>query len=136
MAKSSKGASLVFLQSTVAAFFILFGLAAIVNYDSKLNRFGREVVRTFGGSNDPLTLIIAILAVVAGVILLAGLILSVSSRLMYLAAVATLVYWALRILYVFVFNNIFEPDFLVWLADLSPEAILLAALLLIARKYS
>lgn len=136
MAKTSKGSSLVFLQSTVAAFFVLFGLASIVNYNSQLSRFGRAITQTFGGTNDPITLIIAILAIIAGLILLGGLIFSISPQLMYAAGLGMLIFWALRILYIYFLNNIFKPDALVWLANLSPEAIVLAALLLIARKYS
>lgn len=136
MAKSTSPSSLGFLQGTVAAFFILFGLAAIVNYDSGMNRFGRALVRTFGGSNDPLSLIIAILALIAGVILLGGLVFRISSRLMSAAGLGMLIFWALRMLYVFFLNDIFKPDLLIWLANLSPDAIVLAALSLIARKYA
>ncbi len=136
MAKNSKNSSLVFLQASVAAFFVLIGLAAIVSYDSSANRFGRAIVRTFGGSNDPVSLIIAILAIIAGLILLAGLLVSISPRLMYAAGLGMLIFWALRILYVFFLNNPFKPDLLVWLAQLSPDVIVLAALLLIARKYA
>jgi len=136
MAKTSKNGSLVFLQASVSAFFVLVGLAAIVNYNSDLNRFGRSVVRTFGGSNDPISLIIAILAVVAGLILLGGLVFRIESRVMYAAGMGALILWSLRILYVFFLNDVFKPDLLVWLAQLSPHAIVLAALWLIARKYS
>ncbi len=136
MAKTSKGDSLVFLQTSVAAFFILFGLVAIVNYNSRLASFSRELTRTFGGTNDPISLIIAILAIIAGLILLGGLVLSISPQLMYASGVGMLIFWALRILYIYFVHNAFKPDFLVWLANLAPEAIVLAALLLIARKYS
>ncbi len=136
MAKSSKNDSLVFLQAAVSAFFVLVGLVAIVNYNSDLSRFGRSVVRTFGGSNDPVSLIIAILAVVAGLILLGGLVFRIESRVMYAAGLGAFVFWSLRILYVFFLNDAFKPDLLIWLAQLSPDAIVLAALWLIARKYS
>ncbi len=136
MARRSSSSSIVFLQVAVGAFFLLLGLLGIVNYNSSVSRFGREMVRIFGGRSDALNLIVAILSLAAGIILLLGLFLRIDSRVMYAAALAVFIYWALRILYVFFFNNIFEPDFLVWLEQLSIDVVVLASAWLIARMYS
>ena len=125
-----------FLQGSVAAFFVLVGLATIVNYNSDAARFGRAIVRAFGGSNDPISLVIAILSVAAGVILIAGLLVRVKTNVMYATGLGVLVFWLLRIIYLYFANDAFKPDLLIWLEQLSPDVVVLAALWLVTRRYA
>jgi hypothetical protein len=136
MARRNALDSPLFLQIAVAAFFFLLGLLGVLNYHTDLARFGREVVRIFGGRNDTLNIIVSILSLVSGAILLLGIFLSIQARVMYAAGLAIFVYWALRIIYFFFLNDIFEPDFLAWLERLSLDVVVLASVWIVARRYA
>jgi hypothetical protein len=115
-----------FLQGSTAAALFLLGLVGIVFYNSDLSRFGRAVTQALGGRSDALTLIIAILTLIAGVLLALDLFykVSVSGPI----GLGVFIFWALRIVYVHFSSNVFEPDFLVWLQMLSPDVVILAAI--------
>ncbi len=121
----------IFLQGSTAAALFLLGLVGIVNYNSDMARFGRQLVQLVGGHNDVLGLIISILTLVAGALLALDLVLqiSVAGGL----AVGVFVFWALRILYVWFRKDIFEPDALVWLQAISPDIVILAAIWMVVR---
>ncbi len=136
MVKRDFPSSLIFLQVAVAAFFILLGLVGIAYYNSDISRFGRAVIRVFGGRNDILSVLISILCLVSGAILLLGLFMSMKTRLLYASALGVFIFWAVRIFYMFFLNNIFEPDFLVWLQQLSLDLVILSAVWLISRRYA
>ena len=124
----------VFLQGSTAAALFLLGLVGIVNYNSDMARFGRQIVQAFGGRNDVLGLIIAILTLVAGILLALGLVVQVSSA--GSISLAVFVFWALRVLYVWFRKDIFQPDALVWLQMISPDVVILAAIWMVYRSRS
>ena len=134
--RSGTSGSLVFLHITTAAYLILLGLVGIVNYNSGLNRFGRALVQAVGGRNDVLGLIISILCLVAGVALVLGLFARIDSGIGRAAGLTVFVFWALRIVYVYFRKDVFQPDLLVWLVQIGPDVIILAAFWHIGRKYS
>jgi hypothetical protein len=135
-ARNGTTGSLVFLHITTAAYFILLGLVGIVNYNSDLNRLGRALVQAVGGRNDVLGLIISILCLVAGVALVVGLFARVDSSVGRAAGLTVFVFWALRIVYVYFRKDVFQPDLLIWLQQISPDILILAALWHISRRYS
>jgi hypothetical protein len=126
-----------FLQLSVAAYFILYGLVGIAYYDSGISStWGRALVRVFGGRYDVLSLIIAILTLVSGVILLLGLFLRIEANLLYSAGLGIFIFWAVRMLYIFFVRDLMLPNFLVWLEQLALDLVVLAAVWLVTRKYS
>jgi FtsH-binding integral membrane protein len=136
MAAKNTSGSLVFLHVATAAYFILLGLVGIVNYNSDLSRLGRSLVQAFGGRNDVLGLIISILCLIAGIVLLVGLFAQIDSGIGRAAGITIFIFWALRIVYVYFRRDVFQPDVLVWLLQIAPDVVILAALWHISRKYS
>ncbi len=135
-ARSDTSGSLLFLHIATAAYLILLGLVGIINYNSDLNRFGRGLVQAVGGRNDVLGIIISILSLLAGVALIAALFARFDSSIGRAAGLAVFVFWALRIVYVWFRKDVFQPDLLVWLVQIGPDIVILAALWHIGRKYS
>lgn len=137
MARSRSSMDLVtILQIVVAAFLITLGLIAIIHYDSDLARFGRGMNRLFGRSDDPLNLTVAVVQVVAGVIVFAGIFFAVQSRLLYGATLVIAILWVIQIILSFFASNFAEPDLVIWINRLAADLIVLLALWLINRKYA
>jgi hypothetical protein len=126
-----------FLQIAVAAYFILYGIVGIAYYNSGVSSvYGRALIRVFGGRFDALSLIIAILTLIAGLILLAGLFLRVKQNILYAAGLGIFIFWAVRILYIFLGWDILQTYFLIWLEQLALDLVVLASVWLVTQKYS
>ena len=130
------GTTLLVLQIVVAAFLITLGLVGLIHWNSDPSRFGRGLTRAFSGTNNPFSLIVAIVELVAGLIVLAGAFARVRGRLLFAATLVIAILWAVQIVISFFARDIFEPDFLVWANRLTADLIVLLALWLINRKYA
>jgi uncharacterized membrane protein YphA (DoxX/SURF4 family) len=130
------GTTVFILQIVVAAYLITLGLLGIIYWQSGGAQFVRDLNRAFGGSNNPFSLIVAIVELAAGAIVLLGLFISVRSGLLAGATLVIAILWVIQIIIVFFARNIFEPDFLVWLNRLAADLIVLLGLWLINRKYA
>ncbi len=124
------------LQIVVAVFLITLGLIGIIHYNSNLAQFGRGMNRLFGRANDPLNLVVAIIEIVAGVIVFAGVFFAVQSKLLYAATLVIAVLWIIQIILSFFASNFAEPDLIVWLNRLAADLIVLLSLWLVNRKYA
>ena len=140
MAKRNEvlGASLTvsILQIVVAAYLITLGLIVLIHWNSDLARFGRGLNRFFGRANNPVNLIVAIAELVAGVIVLLGVFMGAGNRLVYASTLVIAILWVIQIILIFFAQDIFEPDFWVWLNRLAADLIILLALWLINRRYA
>ena len=119
------GTTLLVLQIVVAAFLITLGLVGLIHWDSDPSRFGRGLTRAFGGTNNPFSLIVAIVELVAGLIVLAGAFARVRGRLLFapvLAAAYGFLYAALR-----------SEDYALLIGSLGLFAIL-AGVMILTRK--
>jgi hypothetical protein len=132
MAKRSSFAldSKFFLQLSLGLFFLLLGIMGLGNYNSKLN----EVAR-FLGRDDGLRVLSAVIELVMGTLLIIGLFFSISSGMARIFPIALFVLWVLYILYYFVFHDLFKPDFVTWLYQVSWRCIILTALWIVGKKY-
>jgi hypothetical protein len=128
--------TLFVLQIVVAVFLITLGLSGLINYDSGLSRFGRDVNRLFGRANDPFNVIVAVVELIAGILLAAALFVPVRTRWLYWTTLVIAIVWAVWIVLDLFINGIFEPVFLRWLNQLAQSLIMLLALWLINRKYA
>ncbi len=124
------------LQIVVAVFLFTLGLIGIINWNSNLSQFGRSLNRLFGGSNNPMNLIVAIVEMAAGAIVLGALFVSVKSKLIYWLTAIIGILWIVEMIIGFFAQNAFEPDFVSWLNRLSADVIVLLALWMINRKYA
>jgi len=128
--------TLFVLQIVVAVFLITAGLMGLIDYDSGWSRFGRDVNRLFGRASDPVTVIVAVVELVAGVLLAAALFVPVRIRWLYWTTLVIAIVWAVWIVLDLFVNGIFEPSFLKWLNELARTLVMLLALWLINRKYA
>jgi uncharacterized membrane protein YphA (DoxX/SURF4 family) len=128
--------TLFVLQIVVAVFLFTAGLMGIIDYDSGWARLGREVNRLFGRANDPVTIIVSVVEMVAGLLLAAALFVPVRTKWLYWTTLVIAIVWAVWIVLDLFVNGIFEPSFLKWLNQLAQTLILLLALWQINRKYT
>ena len=137
MAKSKAAVDVVtILQIVVAVFLITLGLIGIIHYNSDLAQLGRGMNKIFGRANNPLNLIVAIVELVAGVIVFAGVFMAVKSKLLYAATLVIAVLWIIQIIISFFASNFAEPDFIVWLNRLAADLVVLLSLWVINRRYA
>jgi uncharacterized membrane protein YphA (DoxX/SURF4 family) len=129
-------ATLLVLQIVVAAYLITLGLVGLIQWDSGAAQLGRGLNRVFGGSNNPVSLIVPIVELAAGVIVLAGVFVQVRGRLLFAATLVIAILWLFQIIVSFFARDIFEPNFWVWLNGLAADLIVLLALWLVNRKYA
>lgn len=128
MSKSSR-LNLHLLTIAVALFFIITGFVAIMNYDNAINQFGRAISSVFGNSqNQTLSLIIAIVELIIGVILLIDVFLPINEGTMSIVKFVIFGLWAVYVVVTSFLNNFMEPSFLAWFRPLTSDLVILAAL--------
>jgi hypothetical protein len=134
-AKSLGDASLI-LQIALVLFLITLGIVGLTEYNSNLNQLGRSLNRLIGRADNPINLIVAIAELVAGILIGLALFVPLEKRIVWIACLIIAILWIIKILWVFVFNNAFEPDFIVWLNALSADLIVLVGLWITGRRYA
>ncbi|MBT3273121.1 MAG: hypothetical protein HN368_08215 [Spirochaetales bacterium] len=133
--KASLGSGALLQLATGLALFFN-GLFGITVYNSKWNEVVRTLSRTFGGKSDTLDLIFSILLMASGALIAAALFLSVDTKILFLSTIVVFIIWAIRIVMVYIVDDIFEPDFLVWVTPLCIDLVVLASIWTITRKYA
>ena len=126
----------------IGAFMILVGIKGIVDYNSSLNELKRAMGSLFGGGNkDTITLVIAVIDIIAGSILILGLFLSSQISLLNTGTMGVIFYWAARIVYNSFITGInfgkqveFQPNFMTWLLLLLTSVIILLALIKVVKE--
>ncbi len=136
MAVKKYQGSYFILQIALGIFFILLGYQGVIHYNSDLSGIGRALAKTFGGKVDYISITIAILEIISGVIILVGLLVPMKNSTLMIASLAVFIFWAVRIVYFFFINNFAQPVFFVWLQKLSLDSIVLMSVWVINRKYS
>lgn len=122
-ARESLGQPLVLLQLVVGLFLVALGLSELVEHNSELNQFARSVSRAFGGGGSVLPVIVALVEIAAGALLVAGLFTPVPAAAVFWTSIIIAILWVARVLIGYVFNEPFEPTFLVWLVRFTRELI-------------
>jgi hypothetical protein len=134
--RSTSFDSVIVLQIVVAVFLFTLGLIGLIGWNSNLSEFGRGLNRLFGRANDPFNLIVAILELASGVVVIGGLFVTASNRLLYVLTFVIAILWVVEIIIEFFAQSPFEPNFIVWLNRLAADVITLGALWLINRRYA
>ncbi|MBI9104642.1 MAG: hypothetical protein JEY99_19665 [Spirochaetales bacterium] len=134
MNKSS--GSVVFLQLALALMFITLGIAGITHYNSGGVEFLRGLNKAFGRTNDIIPIIMAVIELVAGVLLLINLFGIIPGKTASVLLLIVFIYWGFTIVMNFFVDNLFEPDLLVWLGNISPQLVVLSALWIVFRRNS
>lgn len=136
MASNRRTGSFFLLQIAVGMFFLLMGLQGIINYDSYGSQATRFVNDLFGNSNNIINIIVSVGALVSGVIILGGLFIPLKNSTLMVATLIVFIFWALKIVYFYVANNLMEPDLITWLQNISLQFVILMSVWIINRKYS
>ncbi|MFP4705705.1 MAG: DoxX family membrane protein [Spirochaetaceae bacterium] len=134
--RESWGSPLVILQLVVGVFLVALGLAELIEYNSELNQFARSVSRAFGGSGSVLPVLVALIEIVAGALLVAGLFTPVPAAAVFWTSIIIAVLWIVQALVGYVFNDPFEPSVFVWLSEFTRELILGLAIWTVGRRYA
>lgn len=121
----------------IGIFLIILGIKGIMDYNAPGSELKRAIVSLFGGGEkSALTLIIAILDIIAGALLVLNLFLSRQIPLLGAAHLVVVLYLAARTVYHLFVNGItygrqiaFQPDFVSWLLLLLTNAIIILAVL-------
>ena len=124
------------LQLITGLYLVALGISGIAAYTSQLNEFARTISRAFGGSGSIFPLLVAILEVVAGALLLWALFGRVEARVLYGSTMVLAALWVLRVLLSYVFDNLLEPNFVVWLAGITGELIPGLVIWTVGRQFS
>lgn len=128
--------AMIAVQIVVAVFLFTLGIIGIMYWNSDISRFGRGVNRLFGRADNPFNIFLAVVELAAGVVVFAGVFVTLKSRLLYWLTMVIAIVWILEIIIVFFAQGIFEPNFLVWINRLCADLIILLALWLINRRYA
>jgi hypothetical protein len=129
--KSVSFTSVFFLQLALGMFFLMLGIMGLGNYNSDLSK----VARWFG-RDDTLRVIMSVVELIMGGILLLGLFISVGGNIARVFSFALFILWALYMVMNFVLNDSFlEPSTVVWLYNVSWNAVILVGLWVVGRKY-
>jgi hypothetical protein len=137
MAKKSStslGNTQTLVHIAAALFFITLGIVELTAYNSGVSEFTRSATKAFGGKNDISNIIIPILELISGIIILGSVFVPVKKRLLFIATFVIGVIWVIQIIVYFFMNNIFEPNFFVWLNRLAVDLLVLAAVWMINRS--
>lgn len=127
---------LFLLQFVTALYLVALGISGIAAYTSELNEFARNISRAFGGSGSIFPLLVAILELLAGVLLLWALFGRVKPNAIYISTMVLAALWVLRVLFAFLFNNLLEPNLVVWLAGVTGELIPGLVIWTVGQQYS
>jgi len=127
--------SYTLLKISMALMFIAVGFVGITHYQSGVSQFARSVNNLFGGQNNLFPIIFAIFELVAGVILLLTIFTSQSRNFVSLSLLIIFIVWAVSIVLSYFTNTFLKPDFVQWLANVSPDLVILSALWILFRSH-
>jgi hypothetical protein len=124
------------MQIVVAVFLISLGIIGIMYFSSRIGEWGRSIDRFFGRADNPINIIVAVAELVAGIIIAFALFMPVPGRAAWISGLVMVILWIVKILWTYVLNGIFEPNFIVWLNGLSVSLIVLVGLWIVTSKYA
>ncbi|MGA2615929.1 MAG: hypothetical protein ABSG38_21015, partial [Spirochaetia bacterium] len=75
--------AMIAVQIVVAVFLFTLGLIGIMYWNSDVSRFGRGLIRLFGRTDNPFNIFLAVVELAAGVVVFAGVFVTLKSRLLY-----------------------------------------------------
>jgi uncharacterized membrane protein YphA (DoxX/SURF4 family) len=136
MASTRRSGSFFLLQIAVGLFFLIMGLQGLINYDSFGSQAGRMFNDLLGNDNNIINIIISIAALVSGIIILGGLFIPLKNSTLMIATLIVFIFWAVKIAFFYVVNNLMEPNLLTWLQNISLDFVVLMSVWIINRKYS
>ncbi len=125
--------SVFLLQLSFGLMFTLMGIYGLSDASNVMN----NISSFFGGNDKVIAYVIATIELVAGALLLLSLFGVIKENITQLLLLVILVLWAIMFAMKYIFSGgLFEPNALAWLAKISPELVILAALWLLQQSKS
>ncbi len=131
----SPGSPAGILQLVTGVYLVMLGISELIAYNSEINSLIRSVSRAFGGGGDVMTIVVAVLEILAGLFLLWALVGSVPARTVFLGAKVIALLWIVRVVIVLVLNDPLEPTGLVWVTELCGALIPGLGIWVVANRY-
>ena len=125
---------MLILQILVALLLLTFGLDALTGYNSTGAELMRTVNKAFGGSNNILPIIFAVIEIVVGALLILEFFMPVTTKFVFIGMIVICVVWIITIVMRFISNGFLEPNFITWLRELSVQLILLTSFWLVGSS--
>jgi len=122
------------LQILTALLLVTFGLDALTGYNSTGAELMRTVNKAFGGSNNILPIIFAVIEIVVGALLILEFFIPVTTRFVFIGMILICVVWIVTIVMNFISSNFLEPNLISWLRELSVQLILLTCFWLVGSS--
>lgn len=122
------------LQLVLGAALIVFGIMAYNGYNSAGQEAVRGLNKMFGKSNNLFPILFAIIQIIAGAALVAGLFVSLSDQLFKIIHLIICIFFLISIIMNFFLSNMMEPDFIRWLGALLPQLIILLSLWIVGDQ--
>ena len=111
----------------IQLFIGIFLVASGILYLTGSSEVARGLAKAFG-KNTTWTTVLAVVELISGIILLAGLFIGAQVKWMFLACLVIFIIWSINILSGFVFNGFLKPNFFAWLKDISLYLVVLSGL--------
>ncbi len=125
---------MLILQILVALLLLTFGLDALTGYNSTGAELMRTVNKAFGGSNNILPVIFAVIEIVVGALLILEFFMPVTTKFVFIGMIVICVVWIITIVMNFISSGFLEPNFISWLRNLSVQLILLTSFWLVGSS--
>jgi hypothetical protein len=122
------------VQLVLGAFLFTLGLKGLVYGDYGLFGSVRGIRGLFHRRDETLLVIIALVETAAGLLFLAGLFFA-EGRALFWAALVLLALWLIQLIYFYLLEGAFEPNFVVWLNRLSFDLLPAVGMWMVARRY-
>ena len=125
---------MLILQVLVALLLLTFGIEALTAHNSTGQELMRSVNKAFGGSNNIVPILIAVLEIVVGALLILEFFLPVATKFVFIGMLVICVVWVISIIMAFFADNFLDPNFISWLRKLSIEFVLLTCFWLVGSS--
>ncbi|MDR1932151.1 MAG: hypothetical protein LBQ57_04910 [Spirochaetales bacterium] len=129
MGRSRGFSPFFFLQISLGVYFGVLGINGLTSYNSR----GSQVLRFFG-NNEVLSLLIAVILLVAGIFLVISLFAPIGGSLAPVFYIAVIIIWAIVIVMGLIVNNFLKPGLLGWLSEMSWHVAILAGTWIVSRR--
>lgn len=124
MKKQYNISSILLIQLSIGLYFSITGLLGIIGYNSGINQVARDINKFFG-NNTYIPLIISLCFLLAGLVLISGIIFNIKIRV---AHFIILILWIVYIVINYFTDNFLKPEVIEWTKDLSLQLIILSGL--------
>lgn len=124
MKKQYNISSILLIQLSIGLYFSITGLLGIIGYNSGINQVARDINKFFG-NNTYIPLVISLCFLLAGLVLISGIIFNIKIRV---AHFIILILWIVYIVINYFTDNFLKPEVIEWTKDLSLQLIILSGL--------